>query len=206
MNYIYDIYLNFNSELYDFFEWNKTDKLTHIKSIPIIKVTEDIIKTLITNDIKLNENSFNTIKNKAMVWNKQKKDKNYVLFCDKTNVIAIEFSNAGKSINKSYLQISDELEILENIKKYKEIHFEFETLNKKKQFLKTRKEKKDDKFIKNELNNINNEKLQYIFFECFGKYEKDSNIIIKKLLNLSKNSKTYNNLYNILKITSTTIK
>lgn len=32
MNYIYDIYLNFNEVAYDFFEWNKNDKITHIKN------------------------------------------------------------------------------------------------------------------------------------------------------------------------------
>ena len=45
MNYIYDIYLNFNKELYDFFDWNKSDKLTHIKMIPIFKVNEETIKS-----------------------------------------------------------------------------------------------------------------------------------------------------------------
>ena len=44
MNYIYDIYLNFNNQLYDFFDWNKSDKLIHIKSIPIIKISENFCK------------------------------------------------------------------------------------------------------------------------------------------------------------------
>ena len=59
MNYVYDIYLNFNNELYDFFDWNKNDKLTHIESIPIIKTNEEIIKQLITNDIKISKEILN---------------------------------------------------------------------------------------------------------------------------------------------------
>ena len=44
MNYIYDVYLNLNDTLYDFFDWNKNDKLMHIKKIPIIMVSNDVIK------------------------------------------------------------------------------------------------------------------------------------------------------------------
>jgi hypothetical protein len=55
MNYIYDIYLNFNNQLYDFFDWNKSDKLTHIKMIPIFKVNEETIRSFISNIIKLDE-------------------------------------------------------------------------------------------------------------------------------------------------------
>ena len=38
MNYVYDIYLNLNNVLYDFFDWDKNDKLIHIKKIPIFKI------------------------------------------------------------------------------------------------------------------------------------------------------------------------
>ena len=41
MNYIYDILLNFQNEYYDFFEWNTNDQITHIKKIPIIKVSNE---------------------------------------------------------------------------------------------------------------------------------------------------------------------
>ena len=203
MNYVYDIYLNFNNELYDFFDWNKNDKLTHIESIPIIKTNEEIIKQLITNDIKISKEILNKYRKKT---SNRKNEKSYFLFCDTNNVIAIEFNSNGLSLNKSYLQISDELEILENINKYKKIDLNFKTIKRKKQILKTRKERKNEEFIKKELSNTNPLRLQYIFFECFGKQETNTKIITKKLLNLSKDSKSYNNLYNILKITSTTTK
>ena len=38
MNYIYDVITNFNDTYYDFYEWNKKDKLTHFKKIPIINI------------------------------------------------------------------------------------------------------------------------------------------------------------------------
>ena len=59
-----------------------------------------------------------------------------------------------------------------------------------------------EKFIRHELDNIEDNKLSYIYFECFGKHEKSKKRILDKLNNISKNSKVYKNLYDILKLTS----
>jgi len=203
MNYIYDIYLNFNECLYEFFDWNKNDKLTHIKMIPIFKTNEQNIKNIINYNIKIGNKYLNYVHNKSSIWNKNDKLKSYALFCDDNNVIAIEFDDKGNSIRKSFLMINEELEILETTYKLKNKNIEFKLLNKSKNSLKTRKQIKEENFIKNELRNIDNNKLDYIYFECFGKHENNQNKIINRLLNLSKNSKTYKNLYNILKLTST---
>lgn len=206
MNYIYDIYLNFNKNLFDFFDWNKSDKYTHIKMIPIYKIKEEKIKKLITHTIKLNKEEFDLVYKKTTTWDKNTKQKSCCLFCDKNNVIAIEFDDAGLSINKSYLFVSDELEILENFYKIKEKEIKFKIIEKNKNILKTRKQIKDDNFIIEELKNIDNKKLKYIYFECFGKHEKKIKLILNKLLNISKNSKVYKNLYDILKLTTTSTK
>jgi len=206
MNYIYDIYLNFNKNLFDFFDWNKNDKYTHIKMMPIFKIKEDNIKKIITNTIKLNKDELDLIYKKTTTWDKNKKHKNCCLFCDKNNVVAAEFDDNGLCINKSYLFVSDELEILENFYKIKEKEIKFKILEKNKISLKTRKQIKDDNFVVEELKNIDNSKLDYIYFECFGKHEKEKKLILNKLLNISKNSKVYKNLYDILKLTTTTTK
>ena len=72
--------------------------------------------------------------------------------------------------------------------------------------MKTRKQIKDDNFVIEELKNIDNNKLDYIYFECFGKHEKEKKLILNKLLSISKNSKVYKNLYDILKLTTTSTK
>jgi len=206
MNYIYDIYLNFNECLYDFFDWNKNDKLIHIKMIPIVKTSESNLINITSNQIQIEEKYFNYVHNKAVIWNKSDKYKSFALFCDDNNVIAIEFDENGKSIKKSSLLIDEELEILENCSNLSNKKIGFKILSKSKIQLKTRKQLNEENFIKQELKNIDTKKLEYIYFECFGKQEKNKKIIIEKLLNLSKNSKTYKNLYNILKLTSTTNK
>lgn len=206
MNYIYDIYLNFNKQLYDFFDWNKTDKLTHIKKIPIFIINEYDFNQISKYNIKLEKNIFKYIENKTTISNKNNKDKNFALFSDKNNIIAVEFNNKAESIKKSYLFITEELDILESAVNFKVDKINYNILNKTPLFLKTRKQIKEEIFIKNELKNIDQKKLKYIFLEFFNKYEFDNNIIKKKLLTMSKNKKNYKKLYNILKLTSTSNK
>lgn len=204
MNYIYDIYLNFNDVLYDFFDWDKNDLLMHIKKIPIFKINSEDLIQIIQNTIEVQKDFLNSIYKKTELWNTAERNDFYALFCDENNIIAVEFNECGKSIKKSYLQVDEELEILETIYKFKEIKIEFKILAKEKILLKTRKELKDEIFVEKELKNIENDKLKYIYFECFGRHEKNKNEILNSIHKISKNSKTYKNLYNILKLTSTT--
>jgi len=206
MNYIYDIYLNLNETLYDFFDWNKNDKLIHIKKIPVFKINEEILKTLIHNQIKINEDLLIQIYNKTEIWNMSGKISYCALFSDNNTILAIEFDKCGKSIKKSFLFIDEELEVLEIIDKLNERYIDFNILNKEKKFFKTRKQIKEEKFISNELKNMEDNRLNYIYFECFGKHEKNKKIILDNINKISKNSKTYKNLYDILKFTSTTKK
>ena len=55
MNYIYDILLNFNNQAYDIFEWNKEDKITHIRKIPLIKIKYEDLYNLLNKKIKFSE-------------------------------------------------------------------------------------------------------------------------------------------------------
>ena len=203
MNYIYDIYLNLNKTLYDFFDWNKNDKIMHIKKIPIFKINVDNLKKFVNYNIKVNKDFLNYVHNQTETWNFSKNIEYCALFCDKNNIIAIEFDKTGNSIKKSFLMIEEELEILEDIRNIHERNIQFEIINKSNSLLKTRKQVKEEVFIDKELSNIDLNKLNYIFYECFGIKEKSFKVKINKLKNLNNNSLEYKNLYDILKLTST---
>ena len=206
MNYIYDVYLNLNEILYDFFDWNKNDKLVHIKKIPVFKVDEETLKIFIHNQVSIAENLLIQIYNKTEIWNMNGKICYCALFSDNNTILAIEFNKSGKSIKKSFLFVDEELEVLEIIDKLNERYIDFNILSKEKNIFKTRKQIKEEKFINNELKNMEDNKLNYIYFECFGYHEKNKKIILENINKISKNSKTYKNLYDILKLTSTTKK
>ena len=206
MNYIYDIYLNLNETPYDFFDWNKNDKLTHIKKIPVIKVNEESLNKIISNKIKIDNDLLVQIYKKTEVWNINNKINYCILFASNTDLIIVEFNKNGKSIAKSFLFIDEELEVLEIVNKLSEKIFEFEILSKQKHNFKTRKQKNDDNFISQELKIMDENKLNYIYFECFGKRETNKKVMLDNINKLPKNSKIYQNLYDILKLTTTTKK
>ena len=49
MKYVYDILLNFNEKLYEFYEWMDDDYFDYIKRIGIIKVSKDTLIDIKTN-------------------------------------------------------------------------------------------------------------------------------------------------------------
>lgn len=206
MNYIYDIYLNLNKILFDFFDWNKNDKITHIKKIPVLKITEEDLKLFLNNKIKIKKELLLQIFNKTEIWGIDNKINYCALFSDNNTILAIEFDKNGKSIKKSFLFIDEELEVLEITHKLHERYLDFNVLGKENNLFKTRKQIKEEKFVRQELKNMEEKKLTYIYFECFGKQEKNKKTILDNINKISKNSKTYKNLYDILKLTSTSEK
>lgn len=193
MNYIYDIILNFNEQIYDFYEWNKSDNLTHIRKIPLIRINSKDLYNIENNNIRFNEELFNKIINKTEIFSgRTVKNIDACLFSDGTSVLALKFKN-----NKYYyskLILEEEMEVTEVLTRMKESVINYEIISKKTKSLKTRKELEIENYVKKELNilekNHEDEKLKYLFFECFGKKEYD----VKKLYNES------DKIYDILKL------
>ena len=132
MKYIYDIVLNFNKILYDFYEWNRTDNFVNIKKIPIIRINNKDFINILNNNIKLNNKLFETIKNKTELY-ENKKD-NCLLIINNCNIIGLKFNEKGITTHISSLNVIDELDIIElNIKK--EITFKYQILDKRKNVL-----------------------------------------------------------------------
>ena len=203
MRQVYDIYLNFNKNCYDFYDWNKDDDILHIKKIPIFKLNnKDFIKLLTTN-FKLSSNFLNIIKDKTEYINKISNKDICALFTDSINIIAIMFDNNGISIKRSNLFIDEELEVLDEIEELNETNIAISIINKIEPVLKTRKQRTIEKFIYKELQNIDNDKLSYIFFECFGKYENNKDRIINNIKKIDITSDMSKKIYDILKLTST---
>ena len=68
MLYIYDILLNWNrTRLYDFFEWEKLDRLDHIKKIPLIRVDKGIINNFIYKSIKVDSDFISKEEDKILL-------------------------------------------------------------------------------------------------------------------------------------------
>ena len=193
MNYIYDIVLNFNEQIYDFYEWNKSDILTHIRKIPLFRINSKDLYNIENNNVKFTDELFNKINNKTEIFSgRTVKNIDSCLFSDGTSVLALKFKN-----NKYYyskLILEEEMEIIEVSTRMREITIDYKIISERIKSFKTRKELEIENYVKKELNILekNNEveKLKYLFFECFGKKDYD----IKKLYNES------DKIYSILKL------
>lgn len=201
MIYIYDILLNFKDEYYDFYDWNNNDSILHIRKIPLFKIDTDDLINIKNNKIKLDISFIEKIENKTELFtNRGVKNIKYgCLLSDGELVIGINY--VGKRIKISSLLIDEEMDVLddlENIDKIK-INYKIEKENKIDE-LKTRKQLEIENYLKKELYKIkdDNEKLKYLYYECFNKKEENINKIKVSLNSL--NDDIINKLYSFFKI------
>lgn len=204
MNFVYDIFLNFNESFYDFYEWNKNDYLIHIKKIPIFKVNSNVITDILNSEIKLDSSFFDSIRDRCDIFSQSKKTSMFLLTDEKT-VIGIEVDNKGNVFKKSSLNLGEELDILDFAYKLPKHSIKYTLGNKIKYYNITRRELYMKSFILKRLNKLGMDKIKYLFFECFNFYEEDDLKAIKRILKEIQNNNQEVSMisYNFLKLVST---
>lgn len=187
MNFIYDIYLNFQKDLYEFYDWNTRDKIWHIKKIPVFKIETKNLKEIIENEVLFDESKLN-IENLCEYYEGKgiKKLKCAFLLTDGCNVIAI---NSYNNCNyKSKLLLFEEEDVCKEVKKIKKSTIEYRIENKINiNSDLTRKEQnilnKIDLFLKELKTNKEEEMIKYIYYECFNEKENNIDKIYKSIFN-----------------------
>lgn len=194
MNYIYDIFLNFDKEIIDFYDWNNDDKIIHIRKVPVFKVKTEAIYDFYCNKIKLTQEFMKIIENKTEVFMNREliKIPYCCLFTDGNMVIAYKLDNKGIVVEKSMLFLQEELEVIDFCERMNVFNIEYETIkNEVTTNFKTRYEKYLYKFLSNQINNLDNKndiaKLKYLYYECFNVKECNKDIIVKSLIDYLNN-------------------
>ena len=207
MIYIYDILLNFNTSLIEFFEWEENDLIKYIKKIPIYKVSDDFLYNLVNNEIKIESNFLNNIKDKTLFDNQNNNFKYCCLFTNNKIIIGVVFNEIGNVLYLSRLLIEEEKEILTIANRLSLYHIDYEicSFNNKINDNLTRKEKDIKNNLLNKINDLykNNdyEKLSYLYYEYFNKIENNKEEIYNNLIKSINNfNYKHNILYNILKL------
>lgn len=208
MNYIYDILVNFNEVLYDFYDWNPNDNIINIRKVPLFKVEHQFLKDLKENALRFEDSFLAKIQGKTEIFsNKDIKRLEYVcLFSDGLEVIAMQLKNNG--IKKSKLLVDEEIEVLEVVNRLKEETIPYQILKRSKiAGFKTRKELDMEKMIRSGLKKLveekDLEKLKYIYYECFNQKEENMNQIVDQFYqSLESNTDSIaTKLYEFLKLT-----
>ena len=122
MIYIYDVEVNFNRELYSFYDWKETDNISLIRKIPLIKVCKEFYNNILKNSIKVDESFLSEIENKTQIY-KDRRVGNLRYSCSFTNgedIICILFKNDGEINKISKLSLIDEMECLDLVDTLKE--------------------------------------------------------------------------------------
>ena len=205
MTYIYDVTLNFNEVLYDFFEWNNSDNLIHVRKIPIFKVSNDTFLNVLTYEVQLSDEILYKIKDKTDTYGKKTKSFTSCLIRNEDNIIALKFDDNGISKQVSSIIIEEELDILE-IRVSMTKSFEYKTLNKRKFLTSTRYDSLNRTYLQKQINSLNidndREKIKYLYFEYFGKYINDEKTALNKLKKEIIKDNYNNNLKDFFKLSS----
>jgi len=194
MSYIYDIFLNFNKEIIDFYDWNSDDIVYHIRKVPIFKISTENIYDFYCNKVKLESGFLELIENKTEVF----MDRELIripfcsLFTDGNTVLALKLDDRGIACEKSVLLIPEELEVIDFCERMNVFNIKYEVLKEENMVeFKTRYEKNLYNYLNNQLQLLDKKndmaKLKYLYYECFNSKEIDKNKIVKTLIDYLNN-------------------
>ncbi len=209
MTYIYDILVNFLEQPYEFYAWKTTDSIDHIKKIPIFKVSKEQFSILKNYTIKLESSFFETLKNKTEVFDKFTSHTIYAsLFTNEQEVLALQFDPSGKQKAISTLLLDEQDEIIDIAHALKEttLPIEHKERRERKPFL-TRNQEEILTYLKKELDHTylhQQEKLHYLYYECFNQKCSSNEKAYQKLSNLLKEEfqEKHQTLYDLLKMST----
>ena len=185
MNYYYDVVLNFFDTNMLFYEWNKFDNLELYKRVPIIQVNSKTLKDFINNNVVVDKNFLEIIKDKA----KKKGDcPSYIaIFADRNGSIALEFDEKGNTLYRSFLDIDDDLNISEFLYTVDIMKVSYEIKDEIKYNDSLRMEEEIKLLIKTEVNSLYKKKdfvkLKYLYMEWFNKVPYDNEQIYDYMVN-----------------------
>lgn len=209
MIYIYDILLNFtdSNRILEFYEWDNSDFIDHIKRIPLYRISTEKIDCIIHNKIKVDSKFLENIKNRTLLY-KNKKSIDYAcLFSDGNKVVAVEFNKDGSDICKSFLMLDEEEEVIDETIELDCYDLSLEILSENKiDYFLTRKELFKQNYLILEIKNLYKsksiDKFNYLYNEVFG----DDTLSIqdkyhKFIGDISHNyNYKYNSLYDIVRL------
>ena len=202
MGYVYDVLINLNKELIEYFEWSEKDNIKYVKKTIVFKTSTSVIKDLIDYELLFDSSFINKIPKYEI--NNIKSNSRICLFTDGLIVIAV-FIEKNKSTLISRLLLDEEYEVLEMSNNLRISNIEYEKISKKEKNMKnlTRSERKIEEKLKSKLNELykNNDVdiISYLYYEVTNKENHNIDYTYKYLINsLSDFNEKHIKLFNIL--------
>lgn len=204
MTYIYDILLNFNSDLIEYFEWEDTDKVKYVKKTTLFKVSHKTLIDIIENDI-LFDTSF-TEKIPKYEMNGLKDTLSVCLLTNGLMALGVLIKKQ-KIIGLSRMLLDEEREVLDISERLNNENISYKIINKRKKrdYSLTRKEQELVHSLKDKINYLytkkGQEKLIYLYYEYTNKECTNIDYIYKYLIDsLSNFNEKHIKLYDVLNL------
>lgn len=207
MRYTYDVLLNFQGELYDFFEWNEYDEILHIKKIPLFKVSGYDFNVFKNCCVCFDKNFMDVINRKCERFQKSGVCHiNYAfLVSDGRETIGIKLNKKGVNYLKSSLLWDEGSEIADMALDLKDYNFNYEIISTSNHKFQTRFEFENYKKLNVFLNSLfkcgDYDKIRYLYLECFNNYCDNADLAYKLLRKeIDKCGNNYMKIFNFFKI------
>lgn len=210
MIYVYDVVLNLNDTLVEFFEWEEKDNIKYVRKIPFYKINKKTMNDFIKNNVKVEEEFIEKLYDKAKLEDNYNDEYKYLaLFTDGNLILGVSFTKDGKNKLISRLLLDEEDEILLLGNRLTLTNIDYNIINSKNNnnnnsltrsefLIKINLEKEFKTLYDNNLV----DKLNYFYFEYFNKINNNKELCYQELIDsLNKNfNKKHVNLYNIIKL------
>ena len=209
MIHVYDILLNFNKYLIEFFEWEDDDDINYIKKICLFKISSEDLDIFINKRVLFDETFLFQIKDSCSFYDEENCiDNSYViLVTDGLLVVGLKIINK-EIMMVSRLLLDEEDEILEMVDDIILSNIKYEVIGNKplKEINLTRYECSVKDELVREINylykNSNIEKLRFYYYEYFNEISDDINFVYNRLIDDINNNYSNNHvkLYDIIKL------
>lgn len=208
MTYVYDILLNFHRDFFDFFEWESNDEILHIKKIPIFRIPSHDFYLFKNSLVRFDKEFIDKVFNKTEKFSRRKNTISYAfLVSNGHEIMALKLNKNGVNVYKSSLILDEEDDVLDTVFNIRESSIGYSVLKKEDDVcFKTRREKKIEKYINDSIDllykNKENDKLQYLYLDCFNIKENDIKkiyeVLKKEIIVGSKNIEKMNVFFKII--------
>ncbi len=180
MKNVYDILLNFKNEPYEFYEWDSSDEIDHVRKIPSFKVDDLTLYEFLNYNVCVSNEFLKEIYEKTEVFKNHliKKIPYACILFNNEISLAVLFDENANVKAKSKLLFDEENDVISSAKAldlYKIEYFITKKIKNDKKL--TRKEKITiyllNKYIDKTYENKCFDELKYIYLECFNKKQDD---------------------------------
>ena len=182
MHYYYDLLVNLDTELWEFYEWENEDHLVPIKKIPLIRVLESDIRNFMKYEVTMDPEWISALAEKTIFKNASDKT-NCLLFSSTKNSIVLEFDSYGNVVSRSKLLIEDENNCNEVSCNLKETEVPYKVHERLELRSLLRQQMKEKHLLEIELKTLkesnNVAKCSYLYYEWFGILESDMEKMIQ---------------------------